>query len=1738
MNSDRERLCPLWFSAVIGLGVVAVLATAYPRGDGLARSLASRPASELSVAYLEASLRAQPTSAQYMNLLATQYIKLGRWGSAVHMADGLLKISKDDKEREQALLIKVAATEQMTYEVAPDDPRRADRVAHFTKVLEETSKYPWSISAMQTFAEMARQVGADGVMNYYYRKLAATDVGNAAGWYDKLGGVALAHQAYADAAAAYFSAYDASHDLDARRQYFVAALKALESGNQVDRACDEGEKRLGKDLARDPQTLRYLLDLARQAQRTNLVNRYARALMQALPLSLAGVQRVSFVSSGERSSVMPIPLYQGRLPKPHYMAQTLDSHEGLLAVAHAASEAQVAQPDTHDEYELVFKAFVESGSLDDAEQLARKALAAHKDPLIWTQRLAEVAQWNNHPDEALKYWLLFAQASGNSQAWNNVLALAPQLDDDQAYMLAWKHGQVESGHDIASPEAGLSSLLGRYMQLGHWESAQHVIDNLKGKGSISEQQNVLWQETVVAEQSAYKFPPEDPQRANGLAHYVEVLKQTTEYKWDIPTMAHLAQKAGEAGAEQVKEHYYRALALADAANASKWQEQLGAAELGRQAYNEAAEAYFAAQNAASTLVDKRRYFIAALSALVSGGQVGRACSEGEQRAGDLAKDPETLRYLINVARQASKKELMARYARDLIKYADQRGDSGGYSDYASYAAANHGVLANLDRMQLYKKRIQDAAASPVEFAPGQAIAPPEALEGVRYLDGLAGARYLNARGDGGIRLVAATETQEETSKAATKSSDYDLAFQAFVESNQLGEAEKLARSALEHHLDPLIWTRRLAQVAQWNNHPDVALKYWLQFAKDSGNDEAWDNVLKLAPQLDNDQAYLAALIHAADRSPTNMLLQDKVVAAYERLGRPEAGMSYLNSRAKGAVRRPLLERYAALADRSGNDKTALQAYLKLTAAYPSSAIYATQAASLEYQQGNMSEALAILRGVRSRVGDSADTAPYWRLYAELARQTQNDADAEFAYKHLLATGRSEAPDLSAMAYFYQAHPIDAGRVSEMEFRKDGSAAALTFALQYYTAARAWPRIHTLLANLTPEQQALFHGSAPLLAARAEYYLNIQRWASALADLRRAVLLPDADDETRVSYVWALVDFGTDDELKGALTKWRSVAKVNSAYWGAFAAAELRLGRAARALVYLRHERVQSGDDPLWLMSLADAEEAAGHTERAWDLRRKSWGILQRKAANPLTDISGSSVTLKKGRKEQRLASNDSLDLVAARVTLSQTFASGDYSRALLVDMLKSEGSKPGAVAVANSLLADNPGLPALDGVFVAPSAKPAGGSIANKHLDHERYINAVAKSTALAWAVSGEHNDLARAWLAREYANRLLRPADAEIALALASNDRETLGRVLDSRQGRVSVVNRIAALSQTGRTSEAETLAFNAVQGAPDNDDLHETLVDTLMRDRPFVGADVMGSSSTPLRYIQSSVVGALKLTSRIGLKFEAVQRNQETTDTDQLAWVPAHDREFNLSLSDKTIDRDLSLTVGHRNAVNSFYTGLLQGEFNRNGPLTTSFALGINQFTDLTQQMQVGATKDLFRLGAEWNPESRWFVQGVVEANRFHAQDRTYMGRGYDLSAALGYRIRSEYPDWNIRVVGSRGIYRASDNVISSLSSLLPTGETPLSAEFMPQNYIRYGLMVGLGTDDRNAYSNSWRPFMDIGYVHDSNEGWGPEISLGLGGAVLGNDHLRIFYVHESAARGSGQRVSQVGLSYRLFY
>jgi hypothetical protein len=56
-------------------------------------------------------------------------------------------------------------------------------------------------------------------------------------------------------------------------------------------------------------------------------------------------------------------------------------------------------------------------------------------------------------------------------------------------------------------------------------------------------------------------------------------------------------------------------------------------------------------------------------------------------------------------------------------------------------------------------------------------------------------------------------------------------------------------------------------------------------------------------------------------------------------------------------------------------------------------------------------------------------------------------------------------------------------------------------------------------------------------------------------------------------------------------------------------------------------------------------------------------------------------------------------------------------------------------------------------------------------------------------------------------------------------------------------------------------------------------------------------------------------------------------------------------------------------------------------------------------------------------------------------------------------------------------------------------------------------------------------------VGIVHDSIQGWGPDVSLGIAGAVFGGDHLAVFLQHQRVSK-IGTPVTLLGARYKWFY
>ncbi|SOZ39351.1 tetratricopeptide repeat protein [Cupriavidus neocaledonicus] len=1286
--------------------------------------------------------------------------------------------------------------------------------------------------------------------------------------------------------------------------------------------------------------------------------------------------------------------------------------------------------------------------------------------------------------------------------------------------------------------AFMGVLAEQYARTGRLEEAQAMLERMQAVQGIDLSGQVLRTRIEIAQQRAWAALPETAEREQNLVQLRRLLDQAAGRRWSVAELQALATQARQAGADGAMRRFYTALASQDRNNAAFWNRQLAEMAIAGGDYRDAANALFAQQEAATTLGERRVLFLKAVQTLQSGNLLDEALAQAERHGGTLLDDPEVLRYLTRLALAANRPEQASRYVERLLKVSARlRGT--GHAEPAALAA--------------HEAEVRRIAAS-----------QPWRERGVVFLDGprgLALREALAASGQLGVRRIAAQDpAPAQPDDTKFNADDYELAYRVFLAAGKLDQAQRVAETAVRRLPGEPVWRERLAQVAEWNRQPAVALKSWLDYARATNDERAWDAVMRLAPGLSDDRAYLAALRHRAGASDLKTV--DEVVAAYERLGEPEEAMRFLEGLSRGPKAREIMERHAALAERAGKDERAFQLYTQLQQRFGPRPTYALKLANLLYMRARLPQALDAMLPARAAAGPR--DLLFWRTFTELARLNQRDDLLQDGYRQLMmaaAQGHDEhclqlpagpaqndcmnqvretrAADFSNLIAYYDKTPIDAGRIAEADWRRGANPASLELALYYYTRAHAYRRIELLLQDMTPEQRRAAWQSGRFLMRRAEYYRVTGQREQALADLRHAAGLPDVDSETLAALMWTLVDQGTDTEVRAVMRRLQDQAENNPDLWGAFAAGHMRFHDGRAALHYLHKLNDGQSADPLWLSLLADAYEAVGQTDMAWRVRRQAWLDLQRGWARRGAGAARMRPDHTDGDEEQENPSGapSRADLRRQTVALGQLFASGDVSRALVIQMLRADRASTAArglqrpAAGATSQLGEIEGLP--------PLRDPVPAEVVRDAARREAALSAAGRDAALAWAMSAESNELARGWLARQYASRLQRPAYAEVAIALDQQDLNSLDRILERQAGGVPVASQIEANQRLDRLGAAQTLAFEAQERARSDDALQETLRDTLLFNAQAIEPRVRFLHQKPLEFTEGSLAGGVRLWDGYDLNLRGTWRDQRSTDPGQLANVPASDRSADLSLGYRDNNRRWRASAGYREGLDTMATARFFGEWNQQGRLQFSTLAGLNQPADESAPLRVGGAKDVLGLGATWRFSLREFVGARIEYSRFRGQDRSTLGHGLVYDVEAGYKIRTAYPDYTVRVVATHASYSTQGGSLTPRqAALVPAGAAATPAFYMPQGFTQAGVLFGFGTELLDEYTRKWRPFGEIGLLHDTRARQNFRVQGGVAGSLFGNDHLALYVSHETAARNGGRPMTELGLRYRWLY
>jgi hypothetical protein len=210
-------------------------------------------------------------------------------------------------------------------------------------------------------------------------------------------------------------------------------------------------------------------------------------------------------------------------------------------------------------------------------------------------------------------------------------------------------------------------------------------------------------------------------------------------------------------------------------------------------------------------------------------------------------------------------------------------------------------------------------------------------------------------------------------------------------------------------------------------------------------------------------------------------------------------------------------------------------------------------------------------------------------------------------------------------------------------------------------------------------------------------------------------------------------------------------------------------------------------------------------------------------------------------------------------------------------------------------------------------------------------------------------------------------------------------------------------------------------------------------------------------------------------------------------------------------------------------------------------------------TTPMSLAGMEDVLQASVNYALTVHDYVRLSTQIAQYRTQADNYLGTGTHFDWEVGHRIRTEYPDWNIRLMGAHRRYQRDGSANSMSMSVFndPTlqqyaGYRESAALFLPVDTDYYALCAGVGqnlSERRNLdgtsqpgrfYSKAWRPLAEVCATYNSAIATAGYSGLaGVRGSIDGED--QVLFVYQEANGGlqlPNQTLRTVSAKYeRLF-
>lgn len=919
----------------------------------------------------------------------------------------------------------------------------------------------------------------------------------------------------------------------------------------------------------------------------------------------------------------------------------------------------------------------------------------------------------------------------------------------------------------------------------------------------------------------------------------------------------------------------------------------------------------------------------------------------------------------------------------------------------------------------------------------------------------------------------------------------ELAWRVLLAASDLPGAVRIADAALAATPADRSWAERRAQVLEWSGRADAAMQQWIALLRSRYSDHALDEVHRLALALHSSSGMD---VYWEERAAHGTMTADEwlqYAQALEVRGDPQRAVAVLRHAADTLPQ--LLTPLAWLLGNMGEVQPSLRTYAEALQRRSIDLQASIDYAIALLQTGAFEVAREALLNTQSLPGPAGLRAAHQGLLGDLSWDMGQTQGADAAY----------AAVWNDPALRPRIKPYQLERLLILTRTLHGAAAALNLAprawAQTQTPALAQIWLQLLVAkpslagiqlwqdsvHRSPIGAALFR-NADTYAARAQVWQALGRRPLAVADLREALRLSPGNTDDEIALLWMCVDGNEADCLRRDVPAFAPALRRLPDGLEVLSAASQALGDTPQAVAYSQLLYPQRKTDPLWMINYGDLLAQSGDDRRARAAYDRAWALLQRPAPRPTGPARRTTAAL---------------DALIARLRLSHDRLGATGQQALLGQL--------------RAKLAD--------GKLGPQETRKANAAIAD-------------------WLLHLDTTSAARWWLAR----RALTPAarqSVQVQIDLREGDREAVDA--DLRHGAAQKLlpqDRAEAEHIAGHPmrslAQAEAVLDHAAETGQDSAALRALSRQTA--EREIALAHVAGVAiehrqiGDVVRQGPRAALG-LQLGRAWRLHLQASRQTLGSNNAAALMGVPPRWIDALAGVEWTSETDHLAAALTHNTALGTLNGWTIDARTRLPWAVQANLQIERHAVADESGVLQIAGGRDRVQLQLRRDFGRIWGSVSTA-AMRYMTRSGDPLGRGDSTQAELGMWLRYGVPDLSVKLLGYSNRFQADAGPpLPAYSVLIPGGEAPSSAFFIPAGDDAYGVGFGFNSAHADGFSGRWLPYGEVDALRSRRLGFASNLNVGVRGPLFGADQLSLSYQRQQDTSGLNR---QWTLQYRLWF